>query len=331
MSVAALPRRRCGYNDPVPVVRVHRLAALFAAAAVAVLLIAPSAAPAARARHRAHHRGATHRTQVKLQRRSHRARHRQPAPPPAPPPAGTGYDISYPQCGHAYPSGQAFGVVGVNGGLANNPNPCLPSELTWARSSPGLTSPQQPPASVYLNTADPGNGVADWPTPANGSAGGPTPYGNCDGSWSPACAYVYGQQRASYSYGLVSSSGAGVDPASAPWWLDVETVNSWAGPQSNPNWAGVNIATVQGFVAGLRGAGATAAIGFYSTASQWQAITAQNAQTTPSYFPTSDPDWVAGAGSASQAQANCGASFTGGRVALAQFPYGGYDADVACP
>jgi hypothetical protein len=260
--------------------------------------------------------------------RAHQARHRQP--PPSPPPAGSGYDISYPQCNAAYPSGQAFGVVGVNGGLANDANPCLRSELAWAAASPGLSSPSQPPASLYANTADPGNGVADWPSPTKGTAGGSTPYGSCDGSWSTACAYVYGQQRATYTYGLAAGAGSAVNPATAPWWLDVETANSWAKASNSPNWAALNIATLQGFVAGLKGAGAGATVGFYSTAYQWQAITGLTAQTTPSYFPTSEPDWVAGAGSYAQAQSDCSASFTGGRVALGQFPSGAFDGDAAC-
>jgi peptidoglycan/LPS O-acetylase OafA/YrhL len=39
--------------------------------------------------------------------------------------AGTlaGNDVSYPQCGQALPSGQAFGIVAVNEGLPNNTNP----------------------------------------------------------------------------------------------------------------------------------------------------------------------------------------------------------------
>ena len=37
----------------------------------------------------------------------------------------TGNDISWPQCGGSFPAGQAFGIVGVNDGLANNENPCL--------------------------------------------------------------------------------------------------------------------------------------------------------------------------------------------------------------
>ena len=34
----------------------------------------------------------------------------------------TGNDISYPQCGGSFPSGQAFGIVGVNDGLVNDTN-----------------------------------------------------------------------------------------------------------------------------------------------------------------------------------------------------------------
>ncbi|HZC74863.1 MAG TPA: hypothetical protein VE220_02720, partial [Gaiellaceae bacterium] len=31
----------------------------------------------------------------------------------------TGFDVSYPQCSGSYPSNPLFGIVGVNGGLAN--------------------------------------------------------------------------------------------------------------------------------------------------------------------------------------------------------------------
>lgn len=252
------------------------------------------------------------------------ARRHGPPPPPPPPPPGTGFDISYPQCGHGYPSAGAFGIVGVNGGLANDANGCLGSELPWAQALPGLTNPSQPSASLYVNTADPGNGVADWPSPAKGTGGGATPYGSCDGSWSEACAYVYGSQRAGYSYGLVSSLDSGL-AVSAPWWLDIETTNSWATSSNSSSWAALNVATIEGFIAGLQGAGARGPIGFYSTGYQWGAIT------NGASFGTANPDWIAGAGSLSQAQSNCSASFSGGRVALTQFPSNGFDGDYACP
>jgi hypothetical protein len=37
----------------------------------------------------------------------------------------TGNDVSYPQCGHTLPSGQAFGIVAVNEGVANTTNRSL--------------------------------------------------------------------------------------------------------------------------------------------------------------------------------------------------------------
>ncbi len=52
--------------------------------------------------------------------------------------ATTGYDASYPQCSGSYPSQPLFGIVGVNGGLASNANPCLSGELQWPRrGAPG--------------------------------------------------------------------------------------------------------------------------------------------------------------------------------------------------
>src|SRR5438132_8058266 len=142
-----------------------------------------------------------------------------------------GYDLSYPQCGITYPSGQAFGVVGVTGGRASNANPCLgphpdlaSSQLYWAQArSPGSGGVAR--ASLYANTADPGNVydgqvVATWPT------SGSTPYGGCTttvvvlsgipytvGQNSQACAWEYGYQRAQYAFGLASSAVASVNDA----------------------------------------------------------------------------------------------------------------------
>src|SRR5437763_7022569 len=144
-----------------------------------------------------------------------------PAAAARPSPAARGYDISYPQCGSSYPKGQTFGIVGVNGGLANNANNCLGSEVKWAASSPGLTSPPQAPASMYINTADPGPGVSDWPH------SGSDTYGTCRGKWSKPCAFLYGERRATHSYALLGRSRPNL-ASTAPWWLDIETVNSWA-------------------------------------------------------------------------------------------------------
>lgn len=245
--------------------------------------------------------------------------------------APTGYDIAYPLCGAALPAGAAFGIVGVNGGLANNANPCLGGELAWAAATPGLTSPSQPAASLRLNTADPGNRVPDWPSAAFGGAAGATPFGVCDGSWSTACAYLYGALRAAFSYRLVAGANTAVAPSGAAWWLDIEQQNTWAKPTDLAAWAAVNIAAIKGFVAGLRDAGAGGPIGFYSTRLQWQAITGLDPTSSLAQFDRAHADWVAGVGSLSQAQAKCQSSFSGGPVMLAQFAAAGLDGDFACP
>src|SRR2546430_17700567 len=53
----------------------------------------------------------------------------------------TGYDISFPQCGGAYPAG-AFGIVGVNGGHPFvHYHPCVADEYS-----------HPPHAALYINT-----------------------------------------------------------------------------------------------------------------------------------------------------------------------------------
>ena len=233
----------------------------------------------------------------------------------------TGYDASYPQCSGAYPSNPLFGIVGVNGGLANNANPCLSGELHWARDAPGQKRPEQPPLSLYIDTGNPGgHRVADWPS------GGTTPaYGSCNGLLTNACSYLYGEQRAAHSYRIV----AAIDPTgagTAPWWLDVELAASWAGTYQ------LNIAALQGFIAGLHSAGTIGPIGIYSTSAQWHEITGLTAQTTRTAFDGLLPDWVAGTkATLTQAQQTCtNGGFTGEAPTLAQYRIGRLDADLRC-
>ncbi len=232
-----------------------------------------------------------------------------------------GYDISYPQCSESYPSNPVFGIVGVNGGLANKANPCLSGELRWARDSPGRKQPEQAPLSLYIDTNNPGaHHVSDWP-----SRGIAPIYGACNGLLTNACSYIYGEQRAAHSYGLVAE----LDPVAAktaPWWLDVELMASWAGTYK------LNIAALQGFVAGLRNTGATGSIGIYSTSAQWKEITGLTSQTTTSAFSGQLADWEAGTAAAvTQARQNCaGAGFTGSAPTLAQYQLNGLDADLRC-
>ncbi len=233
----------------------------------------------------------------------------------------TGYDVSYPQCSGSYPSDPLFGIVGVNGGVANTANPCLADELRWARHAPGQKRPKQPSLSLYINTGNPGAAhVSDWPS------GGTAPvYGTCNGLLTNACSYLYGEQRAAHSYRLV----AALDPVAArtvPWWLDVELTTSWAGTYE------LNIAALQGFVAGLRNAGAAGPIGIYSTIAQWKDITGLTPQTTPTAFKGRLRDWVAGTtATLAQAQQNCtSGGFTGLAPTLAQYRIGPLDADLRC-
>ena len=232
-----------------------------------------------------------------------------------------GYDVSYPQCSRPHPSNPLFVIVGVNGGLASNANSCLGGELQWAQAAPGQKQPRQPPLSFYIDTGNPGaHHVADWP-----SAGIAPVYGTCNGLLTNSCSYIYGEQRATHSYRLV----AALDPIAArtaPWWLDVELMESWAGTYQ------LNVAALRGYIAGLRSAGVSGPIGIYSTGPQWQEITGLTAQTSPTALDGALPDWVAGTDvTLAQARQNCASGgFTGVAPTLAQYRIGPLDADLRC-
>src|SRR5207247_1467291 len=111
-----------------------------------------------------------------------------PAIVPTPTPIGN--DISYPQCGKAYPTGQDFGIVGINNGIATTTNQCLSSQLNWANTSAGAGKQQK--IQVYVNTGNPGGlNTPSWPKNNTDPAGNAAPnaYGTCDGSDSVACAW----------------------------------------------------------------------------------------------------------------------------------------------
>jgi hypothetical protein len=239
-------------------------------------------------------------------------------PSPARASSPTGYDISYPQCPSSFPSAPAFGIVGVNGGLAYAANPCLSAEYRWALTS---TSASQPHVSFYLNTGNPGpTASTHWP------AAGTTNPQMCDGSWSPACAYDYGWNAALDSFSKAAAGSSSTAAQTAPWWLDVETANSW----STTDLA-TNRADLQGAVAALRSVGVSS-IGIYSTSSMWSQITGASTPSSSLNAPFSTlPNWVPGARSLKQAPAFCSRTFAGGKVALAQYPSNGFDADYVCP
>jgi hypothetical protein len=271
--------------------------------------------------------------------------------------SATGLDVSYPQCGKSLPSGHGFAIVGLDGGLANDLSPCFgpseaypgyaESELYWALASTTGTG-KQPKASLYVNTADPGDiyeekPVADWPT------SGATPDGECAtstvstgkgtytvGEDSTACAFEYGRQRAAQDLrwlqeaaGAIDAQSpplsAGAQPSEYPWWLDVETANTW---QTGSAGVTMNLADIEGMASALREAGAST-VGVYSTEAQWDSI----AGGPPSAGALAGlPDWIPGAKTQSGAESNCKLpAFTGGAVVLTQWvSHHSLDEDYAC-
>jgi len=236
----------------------------------------------------------------------------------APPRDTVGIDVSWPQCNTRLPTGQAFAVIGVNGGLANDSNPCFLTQLSWAKRSAGSTA--QPRVALYVNTANPGLLAAWWPG-SNMTKQGTSvynPYGSCTHEEGPACAFVYGYTMAQDDATLRKVT----DPRAYRWWLDVETINTWSATALTANRA-----SVEGMVAYFQGIGAP--VGLYSTSFQWTRIVGL----VPASSPLNGlPSWLAGASSESDARARCASAplTSGGIVSMVQFVRSGLDYNVSC-
>jgi hypothetical protein len=232
---------------------------------------------------------------------------------PIKPPSVRGFDISYPQCGAAYPMNAAFAIVGVNGGRVYSANPCIASQIAWG----GGTA-----SELYINTGNPGPALSSfWPY-------GQTIPRACDAANPDTadCAFDYGWNAAKHSFETAQAAyqqlGIQTSPALTVWWLDVETSNSW-----RDNDLTLNVAALQGEVAYLRDVAGVTRLGFYSTTYQWGLITG-GTKVFAEY-----PSWGAGARNERVARILCEStttSFTGGPLVLVQFPYSGFDANIRC-
>ena len=226
------------------------------------------------------------------------------------PKVSRGYDISYPQCGGAFPSNPAFGIVGVNGGKVFSVNPCLTAQVAWGGGAV---------AELYANTGNPGPALSShWPS-------GQTSPRVCDATNPDTadCAYDYGWNAAQHSFQTAAAAyqslGISTSPASTRWWLDVETSNSW---RADPS---LNVAALAGEVDYLRTVAGVTRLGFYSTQQQWNTIT------DGSFAFSAYPSWFAGGSTLKGAQQLCTRpAFTGGATGLAQYFAAGFDADLAC-
>ena len=242
-----------------------------------------------------------------------------------------GNDISWPQCGKTLPTKHAFGIVGVNGGLATTTNPCLSEQLVWALQASGTTS--QAKIQLYVNTANPGGlGTASWPSSNYDSRGNlaPNPHGTCSGTDSLACAWQYGWNRAVQDVHdrlkpAAISAGMNPDPAVYRWWLDVETENTW---KSGSSFAFQSNRTVlEAMTAYFQSLGAS--VGIYSTTYQWGQIAGSVDASSNLY---TLPSWLAGARSLNGAITNCSNKpLNGGsKVVLTQYVSGSFDYNYAC-
>jgi hypothetical protein len=174
------------------------------------------------------------------------------------PPGAHGADISWPQCGGAYPDGYSYGIIGVTGGHPFSANDCFGSEFQWAQAT---GNPQ-----MYINL--------DYGLRQDGPL-------ICTADDAGCQAYNYGYDSAQWARAYASSQTGGASDKVGTWWLDVETENYWSDDPDQNSYV------IQGALDYLqRAAGRT--VGIYSTSWMW-------GQLAGSFAPPNTPNWIAGA------------------------------------
>lgn len=275
-----------------------------------------------------------------------------------------GNDISYPQCGKALPTSQAYGIVGVNGGTANSTNACLAEQMQWAARSAG-NNPNQPKVQLYVNTGNPGHElepykVTTWPTDNIDPRGTNTltgteasgtvntdkknPHGACkptEGNYlrstnDMACSWQYGWNRAVVTVDdrfkpAAASVDQSTNPANYKWWLDVETMNSWqaAGDAEATARNTASIEAMKQFYA----TEGVAQVGIYSTGYQWNQIVGNTLDTSTTGANLKGLEsWLAGAANAKDAKTRCTTlkGLTGGPVVMNQYVSRNLDYNYSC-
>ncbi|MGB8650243.1 MAG: hypothetical protein WCD35_06240 [Mycobacteriales bacterium] len=218
----------------------------------------------------------------------------------------TGGDVSWPNCpkgmgiasrpsqGLPMPVPSArFSIVGATNGPAFTKNPCLHSQVTWARAR-----------HLWLSAYS----VVSYPTPYQLARYGGT------GTYDHRLFRV-GIAQARYT--LTTLRAAGLRTRMV--WVDVESVHGlpWAAAPAHNN------ALLAGVLAGYRAYHVRA--GLYSYASAWKSITGNRRILLPTWVPSGSSTRVSALARCSQR------SFSGGRTYLGQWSDGVRDYDVLCP
>jgi hypothetical protein len=221
-----------------------------------------------------------------------------------------GHDVSWPQCPSSLggydlpmpPTATQFVVIGLTKGLPFTENPCLASQVGWAKTN-------NVPAHGYA--------MAAFPTAAQLSTyGGSGPW-----SGSTRAGRISNAGYAAAAFAAASMTKVGFAPSVV--WIDVE-------PRTNQPWPTGSVAqrenrlVIEGLMRGLRDAGFS--YGLYSYANGWSQITG-------GWWLPGVPVWAT-AGRLdypTEAAEMCTKpSFSGGRVYLAQWYDSTRDYDRTC-
>jgi hypothetical protein len=226
----------------------------------------------------------------------------QPAASAAPTTYTHGYDVSWPQChrgeARSMPSGHpAYVILGLTDGSGHTVNPCLRSQLSWARG-------HRAKVGGYL--------VASYPSRWQRARAGRGLYGRCHHH--VLCRLRNdGARQVSDAFATMRRDHMHVPMV----WLDVEfrSYRPWTRSHSR------NRAVIEGIVRGMHHHHKR--FGIYTTGYMWHAIVGRYQLRVPQWLP-------AGHTSARRTKPMCRHSATGGPTWLVQYTHR-LDEDLTCP